>query len=501
MTGTTTGLVLAVATISVGAGGCSGCDKGSGSAADGGATTSATADASLSTKPVVRAPEDDAGANDRCVETEAAAVVDKSIRLDAGIALVRLVDGRIAVGWATGEGTPKAAIVDATGKLTPLEVDASGIPELATKPAAKTLRSILRVTPFAPEGAAPRARVAIDLLEVAPDKTRWLRCGAADRKPLFEFKGKSAYDGAADGVAAAEIRECRTYIDGDREWAMASELRPTEAADGYEARWLVGSRASDPSGSTTLMPPIETRKIEAQKDKTPPRADRHVFEVPVASATPNGFVVASRYNGQIVIGRLNPSLAPEGKAVGHWLGVPTGTPALATRIDPGGAEAWTSLIAAALGKTDLYEANFPSAPGKPAPAPTALVITEPEKKAPEDASGVDRTAISATTTNHGSLVVGYALGASAKKRARLAIVRSPGSGPLGPPIEIAENDHVPELRVAALSDGHVFVAWAAQKTGGLALTTAIYRCGPVDPVATVLAGDVPGDGGPPADRD
>ncbi|MDB4993814.1 MAG: hypothetical protein JWM74_1246, partial [Myxococcaceae bacterium] len=356
-----------MATIAVGAAGCSGCDKGSdkgaGSAADGG--MSAAADASLATRPVVSAPEDDAGANDRCVEKEAAVVVDKSIRLDAGITLVRLADGRIALGWATGEGTPKAAIVDATGKLTPLEVDASGIPELAAKPAPKTLRTILRVTPFVPEGAAPKARVAIDLVEVAADKTRWLRCGAADKKPLFEAKGKSAYDGASDGTAAAEIRECRTYVDGDREWAMASELRPTEAADGYEARWLVGARAADPSAATTLMPPIETRKIEAQKDKTPPRADRHVFEVPLASATQNGFVVASRYNGQIVIGRLNAGLAPEGKVAGHWLGVPTGTPALATRIDRSGTEAWTSLVAAALGKTDLYEVNFPSAPGKP----------------------------------------------------------------------------------------------------------------------------------------
>jgi hypothetical protein len=483
-----------------GAGGCSGCDKGSGSAVNGGATIPPSS-ASPSARAVASTPGDDAGVNDRCVESDAPLVLDKSIRLDAGITLVRLTDGRIAVGWATGEGTPKAAVADATGKLTLLEVDASGIPELATKVAPKTLRSILRVTPFAPEGAAPRVRVAVDLLEVAADKTRWLRCGASDKKPLFEFKGKSAYDGATEGAAGAEIRECRTYVDGDREWAMASELRKAEAADGYEARWLVGARASDPAAATTLMPPIETRKIEAQKDNAVPRADRHVFEVPVASATPGGFVVASRYNGQIVIGRLSASLAPEGKAVGHWLGVPTGTPALATRVDPAGTEASTSLVAAALGKADLYAAEFPSAPGKPPPMPAIMAITEPAKPGSSDASTatVERTAISATFTNHGNLVVGYALGTPAKKRARLAIVNGPRS--LGPAIEVAESDHVPELRVIGLGDGRVLVAWAAQKSSGLALTTAVYRCGEVEPLATVLVGDVPGDGGPPADHD
>lgn len=501
-----TGFLLALVSVTVGATGCSGCDKGAPAGTDGGGVSAAASPDGASPlangAPVLSR---EAGVDDtRCVESEAAVVADKSIRLDAGITLVRLADGRITVGWASGEGIAKAAVVDASGKLTMLEVDTSGIPELATKPAPKTLRTILRVTPFAPDGTSPKVRVAVDLLEVASDKTRWIRCGAADKKPLFELKGKSAYDGVGSGAAAAaEIYDCRTYVDGDREWAMASELRPAEGGgDAYEARWLLATRASDPAAPPTLMAVIETRKIEVQKDKTPPRADRHVFEVPTAVATPTGFVVVSRYNGQIVIARLGGSLAPEGKVVAHWLGVPTGSPALATRVDPAATGAVTSLLAAALGKIDLYGITFPSAPGKLAaiPIPTALTITEPETKAPEDSAGADRTAVSAGYTNHGALVVGYTLGPATKKRARLAMLGGAGLAALGPATAISDSDHVPEIRVAPLGDGRVLVAWAAQKPGGFALTTAVYRCGPPDPLATVLAGDVAGDGGPPGDR-
>src|ERR1700719_4326584 len=91
-----------------------GCDKGK---KDEGAAASA------SVVSATVAPSASAVAKAAPCTVDAAVTVDTGVRGDAGLTLVALPDGRLALGYATGAGAPKVAIIDAAGKASFAEVE------------------------------------------------------------------------------------------------------------------------------------------------------------------------------------------------------------------------------------------------------------------------------------------------------------------------------------------------------------------------------------------
>src|SRR4051812_7296586 len=80
-------------------------------ARDGGAATTSAASAATAAA-VAPAP---------CTIEGAPTLVAKGVRLDSGLTLTHLPDGRVALGYALFDGTPHAAVINREGKTQPVE--------------------------------------------------------------------------------------------------------------------------------------------------------------------------------------------------------------------------------------------------------------------------------------------------------------------------------------------------------------------------------------------
>ena len=206
------------------------------------ATTSApaplaSAPASASGTPTEQAP---------CTIDEPV-IVEHGARWDAGLTVVTLKDGRIALGYATGAGAPKVAILDAAGKPSFTEIEARHLDQEKDDGGAK--RSILRVTPlgFAPDGM--KMRVGVDYADTV-GASKSLRCGPADTAPFLV----QAAQGGDAGAGSSTVIDCRTFTSGESDWVLASVVRRDAAADGgAPVAWVVDNKAGEA--------PIEDQQI------------------------------------------------------------------------------------------------------------------------------------------------------------------------------------------------------------------------------------------------
>jgi hypothetical protein len=380
--------------------------SGSGSAQ----TTSATVDAAPATK---------------ACSIAAAELVDKAVRTDAGLTLVMLPDGRLAVGYATAKGEPAAAILDEDSKPTTLVVRADTLPPAPAKPGTRVFQ---RVTPLGFADAGLDMHVALDVLDVKDDKSQSMRCGPADDKPL------------AASDADAKIKDCRSFSDGSKSFATVSSV------DGENVRWLL-------TGSDD---PLYEAKYATDKLAQP--GGRYLYQVPVAAFSSSGAVFAAREDGGLVLARRDASFAAFGKSARWWHGAAITMPAVA--LHDHDAVVMFSLQ----GQHDLYGSTF---------LIEAKDVPRPEKIALDDPSPVegDRSSVSVAYSQKGNLVVGFADG---KPRHGRVAVLDKSLKTLVAPAEVAAD--VSELRVVTFPSGKALVVWIGTHAGLQALQSAPLTC-------------------------
>ena len=136
------------------------CSKNAAAPADAGSSSS-TASLTLGADASFATSTPDAAVGGPCQLEAGPFVLDKGVRSETGVTLVRLADGRLAAGYANGEGRPKVATFDLDGVPTLFDVDIANLPELGQKPAPRTTRSVHRVTPLGTSGITMRAAVDV----------------------------------------------------------------------------------------------------------------------------------------------------------------------------------------------------------------------------------------------------------------------------------------------------------------------------------------------------
>jgi hypothetical protein len=417
----------------------------------------------------VAAAAPDAAAPLPCKAEVAQFVIDKGARLDTGLTLTKLHDGRIALGYATWDGTPKAAIVDSNGKAQLVDVDAKHVHDSEKKESPKTNRAVNRVTPLGLKGM--HMRVGVDLVDHNPDGSRYVRCGAADEEPTVSFKAISHYDPWDGGTIPSnkigdgpnEVRDCRTFSNGELNWVLASELWDDPESDDFESRWAIDTK---PGKAAIDDATVDSHVIKPGKDKKlPQKVDHYSYEVPVSVHVPGaGYVLAARYQGALVVAKRQSSLEPSGKPVTFNLGAPVGMAAMAVH----GSD--VTLLVTEAGKSELFGTTFAAqaTPGKP----EKLTLTDPNPPAEGDRSS---TSVAATST--GDLYVVFADGKAGHKVGRLVVLGA-NLKPKTDVFDFARTEHaVGETRVAVLPDGRAFVATLEAADGGaFAVTGAVYSC-------------------------
>ena len=379
---------------------------------------------------------------------EAAVTVDTGVRADAGITLVKLQDGRIALGYATGNGEPKVAILDAAGKASFPDVEKEHLDGAEKKKDPKTHRAILRVTPlgFVPGGM--KMRVGVDMVDTFPDKTTYTRCGAADTVPLL-MQGGPDDNGTGD---EGRLVDCRTFSNGHKEWVLASMISIAGAMEGkLPMRWIV-----DYQGKHAIDDVVLDEKM--YDDKTLQKAEPWSFQVPVGLGVKDtGYVFASRQGGALVLARRDAHLQKQGKAVRFGLGAAAPTmPALAA------LDHQAALFVGLYGKTDVLGTTF-AIEAKPQ-KPEKLALDDPNP--PTEG---DRNSLTASYTPKGDIFLAFADGPATAKKARMTVLGGDLKSKV-PVFDIATSGS--ELRVVATGDQQAIVTYLA----GNAIQSAAVSC-------------------------
>src|SRR5580658_5259765 len=126
------------------------------------ATTVAAVSASVSAAPPPPPPPPCTAA--------AAFVIDKGGRLDTGLTSVEIENGKqVAVGYAVGDGSPRVAMVDATGAVTKADPDWGHVKDQETKKDPAMVRHLFRVTPLGILKTG-KMRIGMDFLDSMPTK-------------------------------------------------------------------------------------------------------------------------------------------------------------------------------------------------------------------------------------------------------------------------------------------------------------------------------------------
>ncbi len=402
--------------------------------------------------------------------------VDKGARGDTGITLAKLGDGRVAVGYATGEGAPKVAFIDPAGSVVVAEVDISHVKDLEAKLPPRAARFVFRVTPLHAEGT--KVKVAVDYAELHADRTRLVRCGAADADPILSFAGASAFDPQGDAGGAppgtTELRECRTFANGDAWWAVGYEA--AREGDQFDARWIVKA----PGDAEPTL--VDHKMIPKEPGRAIPSSgsvDRYGFTLEQSSKVADaGYVMAARYNGRLVVSRRTVTWGAIGPLGEFWHGAPIGLPTIATEGND------VALVFPLFGKPESLGTRFAidAVPSKPA---LVALSTAP--------AGMDRVSLS-TAFAAGDVVLAFAEGSNGKRQVRVARLDSSFAPHEGVLDLTAPGDDAPEVKVLAIDDARVVVAFIeAAPAGRYTVNAAVLRCGP----RTTTATGTPDRGNPP----
>lgn len=376
---------------------------------------------------------------------EAAITVDDGVRADAGITLVKLADGRIALGYATGAGEPKVAILDAAGKASFPDVEKDHLDQKEKKDA-KTKRVILRVTPLGFVKDGMKMRVAVDLLDTHADKGTYLRCGPADAAPLLSEGGPDSKPDSDDLV------DCRTFSNGHKEWALASLVSIDAAMEGkVPMRWIV-----EHEGKHAIADIVLDEKMFDSKAIEKP--EPYAYQVPVGVGVHDtGYVFASRESGSLVVARRDAHLQKAGDAARFGFGASAPTmPALAV------LDHQAALFVGLYQKTDVYGTTF-AIEAKPQ-KPEKLAIDDPN---PPTAG--DRNSLTASYTPKGDIFLAFADGPATSKKARMTVLGGDLKSRV-PVFDVAGG--AGELRVVATDDQKALVTYLA----GTEIKSATVSC-------------------------
>jgi hypothetical protein len=420
----------------------SGCKllKSSGDAADAGPATITSADAGVAAKA-------------SCTVESPPEVLEKWVRIDSGVTVTVLADGRTALGYATGEGAPHALVLDDAGKATHVEVLAGHLAE-EKKQSPKTVRNILRVTPLG--FAGQKMRVGVDMTDTNPDKTKYLRCGPADQEPyVAELPNE---ENKADD--AGQIDDCRTFSNGHRAWVLSSARLVSEAMENeMPMAWTVDEK---PGKETIKDQILDKKRYPAAKFE---HVDPLVYQVPVGTGVNGvGYVFASRHEGALVVAHRNGELQKAGDATKFALGGSITMPAIALR----GKD--VALFTGLMGKTELFGSHF-SVDGKPV-KPEKILLDDPSP--PTEG---ERNSVAASFSPGGGVYVVFADGKSGAKRARLARVDTDMKSTMPVFDVVSTPGAVSEVRVHAVTDTKVIVTYLAQAEGkGFELTRTVLSC-------------------------
>lgn len=409
---------------------------------------SPSASAAAASAPSASASGAVASAKPSPCTVEAAVTVDKGVRADAGITLVQLPDGRIALGYATGKGEPKVALVDAAGKASFPDVETQhlDLAEKAKDP--KTKRAVLRVTPLGFLAGGMKMRVAVDLTDTYPDKTTRLRCGPADVAPLLMQGGPDDQGTGDEGT----LVDCRTFSNGHKEWVLASMISIASAMEGKAPmRWIVAYQGKHPINDVVL-----DEKSYDQKALQKP--EMWAYQVPVGVGVHDtGYVFAARQGGSLVLARRDRHLEKAGDAVRFGFGAAAPTmPALAV------LDHQAALFVGLYGKTDVYGTTF-AIEAKPQ-KPEKLALDDPSPPA-----AGDRNSLTASYTPKGDVFLAFADGPATAKKARMTVLGGDLKSRV-PVFDVA--DGAAELRVVATGDQKALVTYLA----GNEIKSSVVSC-------------------------
>jgi len=389
--------------------------------------------------------------------------IDRGVRGETGVTLVPIVRGHeessladggvvadggglpslrasVAVGYAKGFGTPRAVELGADGVVSPRNVP-SRLESLERRPERGVKRAVLRVVPRAVRGAD--ILVSVDTVELGPDKTRHVFCGAAEGTPYVAFDGPSLLLGAE---GESETIACRTVLRGREHRALESQV--TLGGSRLEAQLVLEGRV------------LGAREVTLKAQEKP--SERYAFtDLGFVSDGDRGLVTA-RYDGGVVealVRGSEPSVvrpSPLGREA--WT--------FATSATPEGFVTWATTAQ----KPGLFRA-LASAPGAARPAADAAEITAIEGL---ESAGDERTFVSASTSGARTWVTFVE---RAEGRRRGVLVGVDGDRARGSFVFGASEADLLEARAIELRTGVVALVYlTSQGTSEATLTGAVVTC-------------------------
>jgi hypothetical protein len=399
----------------------------------------------------------------------------KGLNKLTGLTEVELPDGRIAIGFATGND-PQVLVVGQNGAGAVVKVPIKAGSPLASPPnkADGGVRFVMRVTPVKVEGGTAEAFVDYRD-EYKKAKRMRVACGPAsgddawisfddvpllDRDPAPAGKDREQLftpheAGAEQGYH--ELRDCRTFADLIRNetWVVGSELLGTDSDD-HTTQW----RASLVVDKGSKVHELHLHQNELKG--APPKVLN--FEVPVSMRAADGsYVLAARYSGSLVVAILN-----EDKTLRTMKTYP-GYPTLPDLTQDGDDIVVAAGIAKPNSKEYLLRALRLSTKHPELPKAMVPIVT--------DDDGVDsETMPDFTRDAKGRRWMSYVEGERGNGHLEIVPINVDFQA-VGRPFEITtEDERASEARVVALHDGSIFVAYLRDKDKSTELVTLNLSC-------------------------
>ena len=394
---------------------------------------------------------------------ESTATIDKGARGDTGLTVVMLPGNQAAIGYATGE-QPKVVVIDTTGKAEHADVDWGHVRDQEKKKDDKMARAINRVTPLGYKGGKMRA--GMDVIDTSKEKntSRYLRCGPADLEPIvsddsvLNFFEPTEDAVAALGADAMDVRDCRTFSNGEISWVVATEVRRDGTGDNHDLRftWFIDEV---PGKGTIKDPNIDKRVAKPTKDKKYGTLDH--FTTPVSvNAGNDGYMMAARDAGGLVFARRGDKFERTG---GPWpMGLAAG-PGLPSMTHQGER---VFLSVGEWNKTDLFASTFMGASNPAKPERIQLTDTSPPTEGSRDWPSL-------SVGGDGMLYIAFIDGKT-NRRVRLTVLGPELKQKTSDIFDVTGPDVAPtEARVIAIAANKALVVWIDKKAD---LTGAVVSC-------------------------
>ena len=394
---------------------------------------------------------------------ESTATIDKGARGDTGLTVVMLPGNQAAIGYATGE-QPKVVVIDTTGKAQHVDVDWGHVRDQEKKKDDKMVRAIHRVTPLGYKGGKMRA--GMDVIDTSKEKNaaRYLRCGPADLEPIVaDDSPLNFFEPTEEMVAAfpaetSDVRDCRTFSNGEISWVVATDVRRDGTGDNHDLRftWLVDEV---PGKATIKDPNIDKRVAKPNKDKKYGTLDHFITPVSV-NAGNDGYMMLARDGGGLVFARRSDKFERTGGPWPMWLAAGPGLPSLAHQGER------VFLAVGEWNKTDLFASTFMGNANPAKPEKIQLTDTSPPAEGSRDWPSL-------SVASDGMLFVAFIDG-KANRRVRLTVLGPELKQKTSDIFDVTGPDVSPtEARVIGIAANKALVVWIDKHSE---LTGAVVSC-------------------------